>query len=176
MKAAVSVLFLTAGLLLSAPQLARAEDPAHSRQQIEAVVDTFRTALIKKDKEAFLRLFVKEDIVWIGVTTDASVEMLYANRPRPEMKRPPKLFPGTLGGFIDAVAKDPTPVEEIFSNVRIETDGEVAQVWFDYIFMEGSYRANWGKESWQLVRLDAGWKIASVIWSQELNPAPPPKR
>jgi len=176
MKAAVPALCLAASLFLSAPHMARAEDPAHSRHQIEAVVETFRTALIKKDKEAFLRLFVKEDIVWIGVTTDASVEMLYANRPRPEMKRPPKLFPGTLRGFIDAVAKDPTPLDEIFSNVRIETDGDVAQVWFDYTFMEGSYRANWGKESWQLVRLDSGWKIASVIWSQELNPTPPPKR
>jgi hypothetical protein len=45
-----------------------------------------------------------------------------------------------------------------------------------YTFMEGSYRANWGKESWQLVRTENGWKIASVIWSQELNPTPPPKR
>ena len=176
MKALLTLSCLAAGLLLSAPHMARAEAPAQSRKQIAAVVETFRTALIKKDKEAFLRLFVKEDIVWIGVTTDASVEMLYANRPRPELKRPPKLFPGTLRGFIDAVAKDPTPVDEIFSNLRIETDGEVAQVWFDYIFMEGSYKGNWGKESWQLVRLESGWKIASVIWSQELNPTPPPKR
>ncbi|MCS0592003.1 nuclear transport factor 2 family protein [Massilia norwichensis] len=176
MKAACSALFLAVGLLLTAPHMARADDAAHGRKEIEAVVEAFRATLIKKDKEAFLRLFTKEDITWIGVTTDASVEMLYASRPRPEMKRPPKLFPGTLRGFIDAVAKDPTPQEEVFSNVRIETDGDIAQVWFDYIFMEGSYRANWGKESWQLVRLDAGWKIASVIWSQELNPTPPPKR
>ena len=56
----------------------------------------------------------------------------------------------------------------------IETDGEVAQVWFDYSFMVGSYRANWGKEAWHLVRTDAGWKIASVVWSMETNPEPPP--
>jgi len=175
MKAVLTQLCLAAGLFLSAQHMARAEDPAHGRQQIEAVVETFRTALIEKDKDAFLRLFVKEDITWTGVTTDASIEMLYANRPRPEMKRPLKFFTMTPRRFIDAAASSPTRDEETFSNVRIETDGDVAQVWFDYTFMEGSYRANWGKESWQLVRTQEGWKIASIVWSQELNPVPPPK-
>lgn len=176
MKARVTLSCLAAGLFLSAPHMARAEDPAQGRKQIEAVVETFRTSLIKKDEEAFMKLFLKEDIIWSGVTTDASIEMLYATRPRPEMKRPNKIFTSAPRRFIEMAAKDPTPVEEIFSNLRIETDGEVAQVWFDYTFMEGDYRANWGKESWQLVRLESGWKIASVVWSQELNPAPPPKR
>jgi hypothetical protein len=71
---------------------------------------------------------------------------------------------------------DPAPVEETFSSVRIELDAEIAQVWFDYTFMEGSYRSNWGKESWHLVRTESGWKIASVVWSQEINPVPPPKK
>jgi hypothetical protein len=42
-------------------------------------------------------------------------------------------------------------------------------------FKAGDYKANWGKESWQLVRTEAGWKIAGVTWTQELNPVPPPK-
>ena len=176
MKAALTLLCLAAGLSLSAPHMARAEGPADSRKQIEAVVETFRASLIKKDKEAFLQLFMKEDITWAGVTTDASIEMLYASRPKPEMKRPFKYFTSTPRKFIDMIVKDPGQVEETFSNVRIETDGEVAQVWFDYVFMEGRYRSNWGKESWQLVRTGNGWKIASVVWSQEINPAPPPKR
>jgi hypothetical protein len=176
MKATASLSCLAAGLFLAAPQMARAEDPAYSRPQIEAVVESFRTSLIKKDKEAFLRLFLKEDVTWAGVTTDASIEMLYANRPKPEMKRPFKFFTSTPRRFIDMIVKDPGQVEETFSNVRIETDGEIAQVWFDYVFLEGSFRSNWGKESWHLVRTENGWKIASVVWSQELNPAPPPKR
>ncbi|MFC5547471.1 hypothetical protein [Massilia aerilata] len=176
MKAAVILSYLAAGLLLAAPHMARAEGPADSRQQIEAVVESFRSALVKKDKEAFLQLFMKEDITWAGVTTDASIEMLYANRPKPEMRRPFKFFTSTPRKFIDMVAQDPASVEETFSNLRIETDGEVAQVWFDYVFLQESYRSNWGKESWQLVRTGNGWKIASVVWSQEINPAPPPKR
>ncbi|MGO4479254.1 hypothetical protein AB4Z32_23660 [Massilia sp. 2TAF26] len=87
-----------------------------------------------------------------------------------------KFFSSTPRAFIEMVAKAPMPAEETFSNVRIDTDGEVAQVWFDYSFLDGSYRRNWGKESWQLVRTEKGWKIAAVVWSQEINPVPPPKK
>jgi ketosteroid isomerase-like protein len=175
MKPAVAAVYLAIGLFLSVPRQALAEDTAPTRQQIESVIESFRTAIIKKDKDAFLKLFLKDDITWTGVTTDASLEMLYANRPKPEMQRPRKFFNGNPGQFIDFIAKNPAKLEETFSNVRIESDGEVAQVWFDYTFMAGNRKENWGKESWQLVRTESGWKIAAVIWSAELNPVPPPK-
>jgi hypothetical protein len=173
MKAAV---FLAAGLVAAAPHTARAEDTAASRQQIEAVIETFRSAIVKKDKDAFLKLFQKPEITWTGVLPDKSVEMLYATRPKPELPRPHKSFNSSPAEFIDFIVKSPMALEETFSNVRIDTDGDVAQVWFDYSFMVGDYKQNWGKESWQMVRLESGWKIAAVVWSQELNPTPPPKR
>lgn len=111
MKPVVSSIVLDAGLVLAAPQQACAEDPAHSRQQIQQVIKTFRIVLIKKDKETFLQLFLKDDITWTGVTTDGSIEM---------------------------VANAPMPAEETLSNVRIDTGGEVAQAWFDYSCLDGS--------------------------------------
>jgi len=175
MKPAIAAVCLAAGLFLAAPGQALAEDTARSRQQIEAVIETFRTAIIRKDKDAFLKLLLKEDITWSSVLADASAEMLYATRPKPEMPRPHKSSSSSPARFIDFVTGSPARLEETFSNVRIDTDGEVAQVWFDYAFMVGNYKQNWGKESWQLVRTESGWKIASVVWSQELNPVPPPK-
>jgi len=172
MKAAV---FLAAGLVLAAPHAARAEDPAASRQQIEAVIETFRSAIVKKDKDAFLKLFLKPDVTWTGMLPDKSVAALYASRPKPEMAPPHKSFNSSPAAFIDFIAKSPMPLEETFSNVRIDTDGDVAQVWFDYSFKAGEYKQNWGKESWQMVRLESGWKIAGVVWSQEINPVAPPK-
>ena len=65
-------------------------------------------------------------------------------------------------------------IDEAISNLRIDSDGDVGQVWFDYNFVRGGYRENWGKESWQMVRTNDGWRIAGVVWSQELNPVPPP--
>lgn len=155
------------------PRYALSQD-TDSKTQIAQVVETFRTAIINKDEEAFLKLFLKEDITWAGVTTDASIERLYARRPKPEMKRPFKVFTSSPRRFIGSLVKTKAKVEETISNVRIDSDGEVGQVWFDYAFVYGSYKENWGKESWQMVRTADGWKIAAVVWSQELNPTPPP--
>lgn len=145
------------------------------KAQIEKVIENFRAAIVNKDEEGFLKLFVKEDITWSGVTTDASIARLYETRPQPAMKPPRKIFNSSPRKFIKSIAADKARIEETISNVRIDSDGDVAQVWFDYNFLSGDYRENWGKESWQMVRTEDGWKIAAVVWSQELNPAPPPK-
>jgi ketosteroid isomerase-like protein len=148
----------------------------NDKAQIERVIETFRAAIVNKDEEAFLRLFVKEDITWTGVTTDASIERMYANRPQPELKRPIKFFNSSPRKFINFVVKDKEKIDETITNVRIDSDGDVGQVWFDYTFVNGSYKENWGKESWQMVRTIDGWKIAGVVWSQEMNPIPPSSR
>ena len=164
---------LSVSLLLSAPQWAFAQDST-SKQQIEGVIETFRKAIIDKDQDSFLKLFLKEDITWTGVTTDASIERIYATRPDPKLKRPKKSFNSSPRKFIDSILKDKERIEETFANVRIDSDGDVAQVWFDYSFNVDNYKQNWGKESWQMVRTETGWKIAAVVWSMEFNPAPPP--
>lgn len=164
---------LALGILLSVPHIGYAQDPAESRQQIERVVEAFRSAIVNKDKDAFLKLLLKEDITWTSVLNDTSIEMLYASRPDPKMKRPHKIFNGSPRKFIEMIVNDKQGLEETFSNVRIDTDGEVAQVWFDYSFLADGVKKNWGKESWQMVRTGDGWKIAAVVWSQELAPPPP---
>ena len=117
--AAVLVLSVLNGCAATMP----ARPPSEDRAAIEHVVTTFRSAMINKDKDSFM--------------------------------------------------KNPARVEETFDNVRIDSDGDVAQVWFDYSFNEAGYKANWGKESWHMVRTGDGWKINSVIWSMEFNPVPP---
>ena len=151
-----------------------AAQAADSKAQIERVVETFRTAIVNKDEEAFLKLFLKEDITWTGILADASIERLYATRPQPQMKRPSKHFNSSPRKFFHAnVLQAKANVDETVSNLRIDSDGDVGQVWFDFTFVNGGYKENWGKESWQMVRTADGWKIAGVVWSQELNPTPP---
>jgi ketosteroid isomerase-like protein len=145
---------------------------ADSKPQIERVIENFRSAIVNKDEEAFVKLFVKEDVTFAGVTTDASIERLYANRPQPQMKRPSKLYSTTPRKFIGSIVRAEAKVDEIVSNVRIESDGDVGQVWFDYSFINGNYKKMWGKESWLVVRTADGWKIAGVVSSQEFNPTP----
>ena len=68
--------------------------------------------------------------------------------------------------FIDGITKPGArPVEETFDNVVVDTDGEVASVAFDYAFLAEGKQTNWGREMWHLVRVEAGWKIISVIYT-----------
>lgn len=166
---------LCLALLAALPRTALAENPLESRQKIEAVIQAFGKALAEKDKEGFMRLFLREDITWVAVYTDGSVA-----RYRAGLKDPKEPTPKTSGGtprmFIESIARKPEPRRETFENVRIDTDGEIAQVLFDFSMMIGDYRSSWGKESWQMVRTENGWKIAAVVWSAEENPVPRPTR
>jgi hypothetical protein len=84
---------------------------------------------------------------------------------RPEAARltiAPKNNPTT---FIEEIVADKQRNEEQFSNVQIDTDGSIASVTFDFVFLLDTKEINRGREAWQLVNTDDGWKIVSVIWS-----------
>lgn len=116
--------------------------PSGDRAAIEQVVATFRTALINKDKDSFMKLFYSESIPWIGVSTDKSLARENANKPDPKMPDFKKLYAtGNPRKFIEGIVKNPARIEETFDNVRIDSDGDVAQVWFDYSFNEAGYKA-----------------------------------
>ena len=175
MRTVLAASCLAVGVFLSAPQ-ALAQNPAADKQQIEAIVETFRMAIINKDPDNFMKLFLHEDITWSGVMTDGSLDRINATIKDPGAPRPQKYFNSKPRKFIERIAKDPARLEETFDIVRIDSDGDVGQIWFDYAFVENGHKNNWGKESWQMVRTATGWKIAAVIWSMEDNPVAPPNK
>lgn len=173
MKALFAVLVATMLSACAAPS-PRASNEI-DRQAIEQVVEAFRVSIIKKDKAQFMKLFYTDSIPWIGVTTDNSLASINAKRSAAGKEAIPKIRGGgNLTSFIESIVNSPHPEEETFDNVRIDSNGDVAQVWFDYIYVDNGYKANWGKEAWHLVRTADGWKITSVIWSVELNPVSRP--
>lgn len=151
------------GCFIAPAGSAFAQDAAAQKQQIEAVIEAFRTSIIEKDKAKFTALLFSEDIPWTSVVTEETLARM--RKKKPEAKRVyPSVGKGTIE-FIDSIVAEKEPQEEKFENVHIETDGSIASVWFDYSYHDGAKKTNWGKETWQLVRTDDGWKINSVIWS-----------
>lgn len=85
----------------------------------------------------------------------------------PEARRVVRWPENNYLSMIDrTVAPDSGSIEEVFRDLKIDTDGEIASVNFDYAFMFDGKEEHWGREMWHLVRTDEGWKIISVIWSQ----------
>ena len=143
-------------------------DPDTAR--IEAVIEAFRTAIIEKDKARFVELFVPGRVTWQSVRGD---ETLRLARQKDPLAAKVRFDPGkTHLSFIDGIVGGKLPEEEKFSNVRIDTDGDIASVFADYSFHQDGRETNNGKEAWHLVRTGDGWKIASVIWSVNRMPAP----
>lgn len=143
------------------------EVPAYTRSQAEqdlrGVIETFRTSIIRKDKAAFLALFHKGPVVWQGVDSDA----LVAKSERPASSDAKVAIDPARNplSFIEDIANEAERSEEKFDNVVIDTDGDVASITFDFIYLLNDRPINVGKESWHLVRSESGWKIMSVIYS-----------
>lgn len=152
------------GLLLLAnwTSIAKADDLA----QIHALVDSFRSAIIDKDAERFEGLFVPGAVTWQAVMSDAALQRVREKRPDAvKLRFNPEHGPHS---FIDNIVTSKDQLEEVFENVRIETDGDIASVVFDYRFMVEGRQTNHGLEAWHLLRDEQGWRIVSVIWSISL--------
>lgn len=138
---------------------------------IREVVGAFRTSIIKKDKATFLGLFVSDDpahVTWQLVDDDARVARLktIVSEARRVVRWPENNFVT----MIDRTVEGKEPAEEVFRDVAIDTDGEIASVNFDYTLLFDGKEEHWGREMWHLVRTDDGLKFISVIWSQRDPP------
>lgn len=163
-ESTVRLLFGLVLLGLAACASVASPGPSSDIAEINRVIESFKTAMVERDRERFLSLFLHDRVVWQGVNGDATLERMRIKLPK-ATKAPinPK---NTHITFIDGIIKDPKRNEEVFNNVRIDTDGDIASVYFDYVYLEDGLETNHGAEGWQLVRSKAGWKIVAVVWSQ----------
>lgn len=159
----LALIALASGLL---PAQAAHNDPKEVAA-IHQVVEQFRTSIINKDKPTFVSLFYSDNpqhVVWQFVVDDA--RLAHVKQTKPDAIKARRIPDNNYLTFIDGITKPGArPVEETFDNVVVDTDGEVASVAFDYAFLAEGKQTNWGREMWHLVRVEAGWKIISVIYT-----------
>jgi hypothetical protein len=148
----------------------------NDEQALNAIVKSFESAIINKDKNKFLSLFIDGTVSWVGVhtTDDFEKELKWANSKEgkklkaqigDKFREPAKYRHSTPEIFIDSIIANPKKQREEISNVSIVSDGEVATIYFDYIYYDGDRKSNSGKENWQLVNTLNGWKINAVNFS-----------
>lgn len=152
--------FMLVALLACAPTLARRPNDAAAEAQVREVIQQFDAALVAGDGETLRRLFLPNPSAWASVLGEAEYARLKARRPEVQWVRP-----DSYGHFADMVEMAKLPQRERFSDIDIRTDGAMAIVSFDYVYEEDGVAQNRGIESWQLVKLDDGWKIMSMLYS-----------
>jgi hypothetical protein len=145
---------------LAAP--ARAADQAHEADvaAINKVVEQFKAAIIAHDGKTLGSLFLQDHDSWLSVADAPTWAAVKARNPAAR-----KILPDSWKKFAEFIQTTPKPVEERFYNVRIDTNGAVGSVYFDFDFLIDGQVTNRGSESWQLVRAEDGWKISSMLYS-----------
>jgi serine beta-lactamase-like protein LACTB len=133
------------------------------KSKIKAVLNEFMHCVETKDSVKMHQLFHKGPVTWVGVYKDATYKEL--------LKKDSTMKNYKLSNYKTWFRSITTPPlrREDFNNVEIIEDGSVASVTFDYSFWRENNKNNWGKEFWHLINESGEWKIASVIFSIELE-------
>lgn len=138
---------------------------------IRKVIADFAYCIVSKDSVGFCSLFHEEPVTWIGVYKEHSY--------RKKLEKDTTLrqwYSNGYRSFAHSLTKK-SHLDEIFRNVKITYDENLAAVTFDYSFWNERTKRNWGKESWILIKTSNQWKITSVIYSVEYESVlPEPKR
>lgn len=141
---------------------------AAARAEILATLGAFRRAIIAKDEAGFLALFNAGPVVWQSVDSVATLIAKGMPGREPAFRDPGK----TPQSFIRNIARTEAAIDETMTDIRVDTDGEIATVNFDFVYSRDGAPTNQGLESWHLLRTGAGWRIVSVVWSNH----PPARR
>jgi len=164
----VKALLFASCLFVGFSPAAKAAQDAHAQDvaAIKQVVEAFRTSLIDKDKPTYMSLFFSdkpEDMGWQFVSEDKRLE--HIRKSKPDAIKARQIPANNFVSLIDAAVATKEPREETFSDVTVDTDGDIASGAFNYTFLANNQKTNWGKEMWQLVRTERGWKIFSVVYT-----------
>ena len=154
-------------LCLAAPVPALAHSgPENEVAAIEKVVETFRASLLDKDKATYMGLFFSgkpEEIGWQFVSEDT--RLAHIRESKPDAIKARRIPANNFIALIDGAVATKEQREETIENLRIDTDGEIASASFDYSYLANGRKTNWGREMWQLLRTEQGWKIYSVVYT-----------
>ncbi len=136
---------------------------ASARAEVQQLVESFKNAILVKDGEAMRGMFLPGGS-WFRVLDRTSLAAVRAKTPEAR-----QINPGSYEELVKRLETSPAALEETFDNVRIETDGTVGTVCFDYRFINDGKQTNHGMETWQLVRESNGWKISAMLYSVVLD-------
>ena len=143
------VLLSVAGFLTAAPPVAHAQKASSETEAVQQTVGAFFDGMRRGDSAAVRRTLAP-----------AAVFHGFGGKPG----QPPKLEIESINGFLKAVG---TPHAEIWDErvqfERVLIDANLASVWAPYEFYLSNKFSHCGYDSFQLVKLADGWKIAHII-------------
>ena len=134
-------------LLICSPAFA---NRANDVSDIQHLMTTFHEAVVAHDGSRLETLFIRDGSLWLNV-----------------LKSPPTVRVGSYHDFAKFVSTTKSALNPKHSRIRILTDGTIASVYFDFVFLIDGKAENKGSETWTLVKGADGWRIAALTYSSE---------
>jgi ketosteroid isomerase-like protein len=137
---------------------------APATAEIEHLMGDFHQAVAAHDGARVSSMFIDEGSTWFNVLSDSAYARLRAKNPAVS-----KVRHSSFQEFAKFVSSSHAALDPQHSNVQIHTDGTIASVYFNYVFLIDGKPENQGSETWQLVKASDGWKIAAITYSSNPN-------
>ena len=132
-------------LLLSTPAFANTSPDV---ADIRKVMDSFHEAVVSHDGPRLAALFIPEGSTWLNVLKSPATVRVVSDQ-----------------DFAKIVSTTKSQLDPKHTHIRIHTDGTIASVYFDFVFLMDGQEENKGSETWQLVKGGDGWRIAAITYS-----------
>jgi hypothetical protein len=135
---------------------------AQDTVDVQHVMNAFHDSVVGHDGARLSTLFIPEGSAWLNVLTDEAYALA-----KDKKSGIAKVRVSNYKDFAKFVSSTKLSLEPKHSNLQIRSDGTIAAVYFDFVFLIDGRPENHGSETWQLVKGSEGWQIAAITYSSE---------
>jgi hypothetical protein len=133
---------------------------------VQHVIDAYHEAVLTHDGSRLAHLFIPQGSMWLNVLSDETYARAKAKSPDAV-----KIRVGSYTDFVKLVSTSKATFNPTHTHLQENSDGTIASVYFDFVFLVDGKETNRGSETWVLVKGIDGWRIAGITYSS--NPPTP---
>jgi hypothetical protein len=171
MKHFIRSLLFALTILLSVASLAQSPSVAEGNKTISVgtasdtvdvqhVMDAYHEAVLAHDGARLASLFLPQGTLWLNVLSDDAYARVKAKKPDAA-----KVRIGSYTDFAKMVSASKASFNPTHTHLQLNSDGTIASVYFDYVFLIDGKEQNRGSETWMVVKGSDGWRIAAITYS-----------
>jgi hypothetical protein len=127
---------------------------------VQHVIDAYHEAVVNHDGSRLASLFIPEGSMWLNVLSDDTYARAKAKSPNAQ-----KIRVGSYADFAKLVSTSKASFNPTHTHLQENSDGTIASVYFDFVFLIDGKPSNRGSETWVLVKGSEGWRIAAITFS-----------
>lgn len=171
MKHFIRSLFFALTIPLGVASIAQSPPPNEGNKAVSAglasdtadvqhVIDAYHEAVLTHDGDRLAHLFLPQGGMWLNILSDDT----YA-RAKAKSSEAVKIHVGSYTDFVKLVSTSKASFNPTHTHLQQNSDGTIASVYFDFVFMIDGKEQNRGSETWVLVKGTEGWRIAAITFS-----------